>query len=282
MKRHPNMIVNQIRLMHLRRLLTQVEGAYTCAVTYLLLFLLMLLSAYIVLKGITDIRALERARTTKQRQAIYRGLLHKTFLQIGLPGIFVLVITNKLRFFVESLWVNARSNSDYAFFHNLTLGQGLFFIVKIFLLMSLVQGIMTIVKTIKTKKLGIVIAGNVQALIPRNKRERVYGALLAIEAGINEEILFRLAIPALLLSVIPVPTIAFILTVIWFGLMHWYQGVVGIVGTAILGALLLNLYLVSGNIFYAIAVHIIIDLQGLVLQPLISQQTLRFFPKKAS
>jgi len=52
-----------------------------------------------------------------------------------------------------------------------------------------------------------------------------------------------------------------------FGLAHLYQGWVGILATAVIGAALAALYLGSGALWLAMAVHAAFDLFGLVIRP---------------
>ena len=54
-----------------------------------------------------------------------------------------------------------------------------------------------------------------------------------------------------------------------FGLVHLYQGATGVLGTAVLGALFTAIYLGTGNIWIAAAAHVFVDLNGLILQPLL-------------
>ena len=63
--------------------------------------------------------------------------------------------------------------------------------------------------------------------------------------------------------------LAFWLAVLIFGLGHIYQGVWGIVMTTIVGAVLGFVYLYSGNIWLAVAIHAGIDLWSLVVMPVL-------------
>ncbi len=53
---------------------------------------------------------------------------------------------------------------------------------------------------------------------------------------------------------------------IFCGVIHSYQGWVGALATTVLGALLTLIYLGTGNLWVVIAVHVAIDLNGLILQ----------------
>lgn len=111
--------------------------------------------------------------------------------------------------------------------------------------------------------------GDIQAMLPRNRKELRYGAALSINAGIVEEVLFRLAMPALVFAFTSNAIIAVVVSVLVFGGLHAYQGIAGIVGTTIIGALFMLIYLATGNIFVVIVVHALFDLRSLVLIPMV-------------
>ena len=109
--------------------------------------------------------------------------------------------------------------------------------------------------------------GNIGALLPRNRAELRYGVALSINAGIMEELLFRLAVPATLFGATGNAVVAVVGSVVLFGALHLYQGLPGILGSGIIGALLMVLYLATGTIVVPIVAHALIDLRSLVLIP---------------
>jgi membrane protease YdiL (CAAX protease family) len=111
--------------------------------------------------------------------------------------------------------------------------------------------------------------GDIGALLPRNRSELVLGALLSVNAGVVEELLFRLAVPALILGATGSTVAAVLGSIVIFGALHYYQGWPGIVGATVIGALLMVLYLASGSILVAIVAHALIDLRSLVLIPVL-------------
>ena len=111
--------------------------------------------------------------------------------------------------------------------------------------------------------------GDVGALLPRNRQELTLGALLSVNAGVMEELLFRLALPALIFGATGGTLAAVIGSVMVFGALHFYQGWPGIVGATVIGALLMVLYLATGSILVAIVAHALIDLRSLVLIPML-------------
>jgi uncharacterized protein len=111
--------------------------------------------------------------------------------------------------------------------------------------------------------------GDVQALLPRNRAELPYGAALSINAGIVEELLFRLAMPALIFAFTNNVVISVVGSVVVFGALHAYQGIAGVVGATVIGAVLMAVYLGTESIVVAIVVHALFDLRSLVLIPVL-------------
>jgi membrane protease YdiL (CAAX protease family) len=105
------------------------------------------------------------------------------------------------------------------------------------------------------------------ALLPRNGAETLWTALMAVNAGVSEEVFFRLLLPLLLVLVFGSAVLAFAVAGIVFGLAHVYQGWVGVLATFVLGLVLAGLYLATGSLLAPIAVHVVIDLVGLVIRP---------------
>ena len=104
-----------------------------------------------------------------------------------------------------------------------------------------------------------------RALLPRTGDERRVFAVLSIAAGVAEEVAYRgYAIPVLLPVLGPVGVL--LLTSAVFGVLHAYQGALGILRTAVMGATLAGGFLLSGSLLPPIAAHVLIDLlAGLVL-----------------
>ena len=111
--------------------------------------------------------------------------------------------------------------------------------------------------------------GDIRALLPRTRGELRYGAALSLGAGIFEELLFRLGLPALVFAVTGSALAAFVGATVLFGLLHLYQGPLGILFSAVLGAVFVLLYLVSGSILVPIVLHALVDLRSMVLIPIV-------------
>lgn len=106
----------------------------------------------------------------------------------------------------------------------------------------------------------------VMAMLPRTRAERGGWVALAITAGITEEIIWRGFGLGALFLLLPhaQPALPIALAALAFGWAHLYQGAVGMVGTALLGALLATLFWASGSLLWPMVLHALIDLQVLL------------------
>ena len=119
------------------------------------------------------------------------------------------------------------------------------------------------------KETTIPALGDVHALLPRNRSELAIGAALSVNAGVVEELLFRLAIPTAIFAVTRNAPAAILLSVALFGALHIYQGIPGVIGSTIAGLAFFAIFIASNNIVVAIVVHALFDLRSLVLIPVI-------------
>jgi membrane protease YdiL (CAAX protease family) len=116
-------------------------------------------------------------------------------------------------------------------------------------------------------RLAAIRVGAVAGLLPRDRSERAHAALLALAAGIAEELYFRLLLPLLIAMLTGNAALGFTLATAGFALAHRYQGWAGMLASAVLGALFAALYLATGALWAAIIVHVALDLATLVLRP---------------
>ena len=129
---------------------------------------------------------------------------------------------------------------------------------------------LALVLTKRKRGAKLMTLGDVEAILPRNRAELVYGALLSLNAGVTEELFFRVFLPLLIVLATGNALFAFVAATLIFGIIHLYQGVVGVVATTVLGAVFAGVYLATGSIWIAVAAHVLIDLNGLVLRPIVS------------
>ena len=208
----------------------------------------------------------KRFRSTVRRQRMYRKWLIHSAVTFGGASVIVLLLAWQhvpllLDEFNEYGWVGYLRDGFAA-----SEGIGTILVIG-FVLALVVGGILAIVAARKVETVPTI--GDIQSLLPRNRAELGYGAALSINAGIVEELLFRLAVPALVFGITGNAIVAIVVGLLMFGALHIYQGVVGVVGSTIIGALLMAIYLATGSILAAIVVHALIDLRSLVVIPMI-------------
>ena len=106
------------------------------------------------------------------------------------------------------------------------------------------------------------------ALVPATSVERGWGGAAAVGAGLSEELVYRGLFTAagVALDLSPVTSVLVVSAV--FGLAHLYQGVWGVLGTAVVGVVMSWLYLTGRSLLPPMLVHAVIDLRALVLVPL--------------
>jgi membrane protease YdiL (CAAX protease family) len=140
-------------------------------------------------KNRRDYASFKRARSTKRRQKTFRKWLRQSFVNFGGAAVIVLILSWQFvapftdavnewdlvegarGAYVDSGWVGPAITAALV----ILIGGGA--VLGIFLARSETE---------------IPSIGDVQALLPRNRAELKWGAALAINAGLVEELLFRL------------------------------------------------------------------------------------------
>jgi membrane protease YdiL (CAAX protease family) len=106
------------------------------------------------------------------------------------------------------------------------------------------------------------------AILPRTPGERRLAVLVAVSAGVCEEIVYRgllLAVGVGLLGLHPL--LAALLAVLVFTANHAYQGLTGMAGAATIGLACTGFCLWTGTLIPAILLHVAIDLRALLMVP---------------
>lgn len=111
------------------------------------------------------------------------------------------------------------------------------------------------------------VAGNLNAILPRTGGELAWTTLLAIVAGVVEELFFRLALPLFATLATGNVALGLTLSLATFAFAHRYQGRIGMLFSTLAGALLTILYLATGSLWFAMLVHALLNLNGLVVRP---------------
>lgn len=208
----------------------------------------------------------KRYRTTARRQRLYRKWVLESFLVFGGSA---LVVTALLWQHIPLFFDDFYALPGVVQFGHLVsdtggMIPGFFFGATGALI---VAGILGVFLARNSEEIPAI--GDITALLPRNRAELRYGALLSLNAGVVEELLFRLAFPVLIFAVTDSAAIAVAASVALFGLLHVYQGASGVVGSLVIGTMLMAVFLTTGSILIAIVLHALIDLRSLVLIPVV-------------
>lgn len=206
----------------------------------------------------------KRYRSTIRRQGMYRKWVIESFLVFGGSAVVVSVL----------VWQHIPLFLDAFYQLPAIVELGHFVAEHPGMVTGFVAGAIVAIAVVSV--LAIFLArnvdevhtvGDIAALLPRNRAELKYGALLSINAGIVEELLFRLAMPVLIYAAVADAAIAVAASIALFGLLHIYQGPSGVIGSMVIGVLLMALFLGTGSILLAVLAHALIDLRSLVLIP---------------
>jgi membrane protease YdiL (CAAX protease family) len=232
-----------------------------------------LLALLLVILGLLVWRAVNRERreyarfkalrSTKLRQKVYRRwLIESTLVMGGLSAAVLLASWEYVPLVLADTqaWPPIAAMREF-----LTTPLGVFATITITVLFLV--GMLLPAFLLRNSVDEVPAIGDIRALLPRNNAELPYGVGLALSAGVFEETLFRLALPALLYGITGNALIAFGGCAVLFGLLHLYQKLTGVVVAIVLGLVLTLVYVVSGSILLVIAIHAIIDLRSLVLLP---------------
>ena len=115
------------------------------------------------------------------------------------------------------------------------------------------------------KALGIGESQLLLQLLPKTRAEKFVFVLLSLAAGVGEELAYRGFLVPALTTVLGWSWGAALLSSAVFGLLHAYQGWLGIARTAALGFVLAASLILTGTIWPAILAHAILDvLAGIV------------------
>ena len=102
---------------------------------------------------------------------------------------------------------------------------------------------------------------SVESLIPHTDGELSVFLAVSVTAGFCEELLYRGFLIGYFAPMTG-PAVAVAISAVVFGLAHAYQGGTGIVKTGMVGAVMGVIFIVSGSIWPAIILHVILDVQG--------------------
>jgi membrane protease YdiL (CAAX protease family) len=239
-------------------------------VTLALLALLIVVLAVLLWRAVTrerrDYARFKRLRSTALRRTVFRRWVIDSWLVLGgLAGVTLLAASP----YVPRALADIRTWGPLA---AVPYGTGSLAGILVGFAIGIVLVMVVPILLLRRRIDEVPAIGDIRAILPRNRGELPYGAALGLTAGIVEELLFRLALPALLFGVLGgIPgagPLAFGIAAVLFGALHLYQGPLGILFAFILGLFFSALYVVTGSILAPIALHVLIDLRSLVLIPI--------------
>ena len=228
--------------------------------------LLAFLAIRTVRKDRREYQRFKRYRTTLRRQRMFRKWLVESFVTFGGLSVLVLALSwqhvGGLLDAVNAWPFVAASRAWLAANPGPAIGAPIGLILGLMLLTVLA------VRSAKQSGDGLQSVGDIQSMLPRNRQELLLTGVMSVNAGLVEELLFRLALPALVYGATGNAVVAVVTPLLLFGAMHLYQGVVGVIGTAVVGGLMMAIYVGTGSIVWPIIVHALFDLRTLVLLPI--------------
>lgn len=239
--------------------------------TLALIALLIVVLAMLVWRAVTrerrDYARFKRLRSTKLRREVFGRWIRESLLVLGgLAGVVLLAAWP----YVPQALRDARQSAPLGGISDAAAG-GIVIGTTIALLAVMIVPVLVMRGRIDE----IPAVGDIRAILPRNRGELPYGAGLALTAGVVEELLFRLALPALLFGITGNGVVAFTAAAVLFGLLHLYQGPMGMLFATILGLVFTLFYVLSGSILLPIVLHAAVDLRSLVLIPVVLENVWR-------
>jgi membrane protease YdiL (CAAX protease family) len=239
--------------------------------SWILLAALLLALAWFVRNDLAEYEAFKALTSSEDRQRVFRRWLARAFLFFGLGAVGVLLLLGR----IDSLWrlppeftglaaTVARQIAD----DDSGGGSTPFLaIVSAAILAGGILGGLIAARRRKDKAPSQVVIGDIEPLLPRNREERRWTALLALNAGPSEELFFRLLLPLVIALATHDAVLAFAASALLFGAVHYYQGWIGVLGTTAVGLLFTGLYLASGSIWIPAILHSLMNLNTLWLRP---------------
>jgi len=254
----------------------------TCLIeklAFLLLPLLAVSNLYLVLRDKRVYAQFKGCTETEQRQRLFRRWSFESLVFYGCVPLACLIATGHLNSLVQfpsflfpfsDALSNELESENGGFIHGMITTIATLIIPFLLLgltLISLGRAYSDYRTNTDSIQAALLESRNIQYLIPRNRHERCWTTVLSIVAGVTEELCFRLVLPILIFIVTGSGLLAVILSTIWFGLVHFYQGWIGILATLLVGAIMMFVYVLTQNIWLVMLIHTVIDLNDLSFAP---------------
>jgi membrane protease YdiL (CAAX protease family) len=217
---------------------------------------------YTAIVGPRDYRRFKAAQSTEARQAFLRNQLIEGMLS-GAGALFALTLKGRLS---AVFALPAEFHGAHMALNQPAMAIAFWSIFAAFVV--LLAAPLFVIGRLSNSERDIGRARKLlaaQPLLARNGHELFWGGLLSIDAGLSEELLFRLVLPLSVYALSGNLAVALTVPLVAFGIAHLYQGLGGVIATGVVGALMLGVYIASGSLLVAMAVHALVDLRAIVL-----------------
>ncbi|MGF6243981.1 MULTISPECIES: CPBP family intramembrane glutamic endopeptidase [Paraburkholderia] len=205
--------------------------------------------------GLRRTRSLQRFTSTAGRLSAYRSIVLWTWTTSAVAVVLILP---------GNILLTERRVDDMFWLLGVTpVRLGLSILIGILIFAFFVQMVF-LGSTTDRRAQYAKVAGSFRFFLPVTTEERCWWLAVSLTAGICEEVLYRGYLlqffsgkfeGSLSLGL----TAAWLLSSVAFGLAHFYQGVRAIAKTAVVGALLGILAILTGNLILPILVHALMD-----------------------
>lgn len=240
------------------------------ALLALLLVVLGLLAWRAATRSRDTFRRFKRLTSTRARQKVYARWLLESALVLG--GLSAAVLLAAFPYLTAVLTATQEWEPVAAMrgFLGTPAGSVVSVIAVVIVAVALIAPALLLRRTVGDGGVDAIPAvGDIRSLLPRVRAELPYGVGLGLSAGIFEELLFRLGMPALLFGIVGLGPLSFAIATVLFGMLHLYQRALGILFATLLGLVFAALYVLTGSITAPIVLHALVDLRTLVLIPVV-------------
>ncbi len=215
-------------------------------------------------RGMQDWKIFRTATHTNERRRFYLKWLLRSVLLFDLGGLVTLWLLPsplnltplaRLRLSTPATVANTTTpETSPAFFVGFACG------------ILILAGIFILLRKLKRPALRNPL-GDFSALIPRTLPEAGLAFVLCLNAGLGEELFFRLALPILTGQLTGSLIASAALSTLLFGGMHWYQGIKGVLATTVIGLIFMLRALHGTPLIWLMGFHALMDVVALFVRP---------------
>lgn len=215
-------------------------------------------------RGMQDWRIFRTATHTQERRRFYLKWLLQSVLLFDLGGLVTLWIlpesvkpTSLIQLRLSAPVTPPSTTPPEmspAFFAGFTCG------------LLILAGVFILLRKLKRPAL-LTPLGDFSALIPRTVPEAGLAFVLCLNAGLGEELFFRLALPLLAGQLTGSLIAGAALSTLLFGGMHWYQGRKGVLITTVIGLIFMLRALHGTPLIWLMGFHALMDVVALFVRP---------------